>query len=335
MVLYFSLFVITVAAILGYRSIVKKPHGFVEFKTGLILKLIPEINGDINLLQVRQDYINLAARGLKRVKIKSDENRDIEIPTRHGNIRSRAFINNNAEQKPLIVFFHGGGWCIGNIDTHTEQCIRISKSSGMSVISIDYSLAPEHPFPHGIEECMDSVDWIIEHSAFTFGDTSRLILMGDSAGGNISIVTALDRLKKNTISPIVEVVPIYPVTDCYSEKQGSFIKFNRGHQLTGDLMKAFENAYFENDSDRKSYLASPLLVDDLSGFPDTYLLTAEFDPLKDEGQAFAEKLEASGVKVQYQDIKGVIHGFFGQQVFGKKGVKAANDVGQYLRAKYS
>ena len=318
----------------GYLYIVKKPHGFVEFKTGLVLKFLPEVKGDVDMLELRQQYIDLAADRIKKLKIKTDNVEEINIPTRHGEIRGKAFIQNGVSEKPLIVYFHGGGWCLGNVDTHTEQCTRVAIASGLSVFSIDYSLAPEHPFPRAVEECIDAVEWIYSESNISVGNTSELILMGDSAGGNLAIVVALDRLKRGVSKIIREVVPIYPVTDCYSDKKGSYKDYASGYYLTAPLMSAFEKCYFVNKEDKKSELASPILADDLADFPDTYMITAQFDPLCDEGEGFADKLRVNGVKVICKRVNGAIHGFFAREVFGRKGIVAVNELGHYLRNKY-
>jgi len=330
--------IIVIVLVLGlvviFLFVTKKPHGFVEFKTGLVLMYLPKMEGEIDMIKLRQDYIDLGANRISKLKIKTDEIRDIKIPTRHGEILGRAYIKNEAREKPLVVFFHGGGWCLGNVNTHKEQCIRVANASGLSVLSVDYSLAPENPFPHAVEECIDAVDWILERSKINFAHHSEVILMGDSAGGNLSIVVTLERLQRKEKIGIMEVVPIYPVTDCYSEKKGSYDDFSKGYYLTKDLMDAFEKCYFTRIEDKKSLLASPIFANDLSGFPDTYMITAGFDPLRDEGEAFAKKLKENGVNVICKRVESAVHGFFALEVFGNKGVRAVNEMGAYLRNKY-
>lgn len=334
MTIYIAIAVIVVILVALYYSIVKKPHGFVEFRTGLVLKMLPEIKGEVDLVKLRKDFSDLALSSLKKLKISPDTISNVSMATRHGNIDARAFVMHEGKEKPLIVFFHGGGWCIGSLDTHHEQCTRIALNSGMSVLSIDYSLAPEYPFPRAVEECVDTVEWILDAKATPFADHSRLILMGDSAGGNLSIVVAMEMIKKGKGSHIFEVVPIYPATDCYSEKSGSYTRYDSGYFLTKQLMTAFEKGYFKNGGDQKDAYASPLLVDDLSEFLDTYLITAEFDPLCDEGEAFAKKLESQGRNVTLKRYDGAIHGFFGRASFGRKGLRAVRELGNYLKNKY-
>ena len=317
-----------------YYSIVKKPHGYVEFKTGLVLKFAPEFKKGSSLLKLRKAYDDISEKEIKKQKLKANT-REYMIPTRHGDIKSMLFMNKTGPNKPLIVFIHGGGWCIGSIISHTEQCIRVSDATGMSVLSLEYSLAPECPYPHAVEECKDAVEWIMNSKEGFEGDNQRIILMGDSAGGNLSIVMAYDRLKKDGAQGIVEVVPIYPVTDCHSEKGGSYTRYAKGYYLTKILMDAFDEGYFNNGGDKSDPMASPALVENLKGFPDTYLLTAEFDPLRDEGEAFAKKLEENGVNVTLKRYDGAIHGFFGMALFGRKGIQAVTDLGSYLQKKYA
>ena len=334
MIIYISISIFLAVLVIAYLSIVRKKHGYVEFRTGLLLKLLPELKGSIDLLKLRRDYKQMALKRVGKLKIKTDRTIELRVPTRHGDVKARAFISNGSEEKPLIVFFHGGGFCIGDIDTHTEQCTRIALESGMSVISIDYSLSPEYAYPRALEECSDCALWICEKTDFDFGDQSRLVLMGDSAGGWLSIMTALRMKKEGLISNICEVVPVYPVTDYASEKTGSFVMYNTGYFLTGKLMDSFDKAYMSNLDLEARKIASPLLVQDLSDFPDTYLITADFDPLRDEGEAFARKLKSQGVNVTSKRYKGTIHEFFGISLFGRRGIKAVEDLGHYLKHKY-
>ncbi|MEE9372998.1 MAG: alpha/beta hydrolase [Saprospiraceae bacterium] len=317
-----------------YYSIIKKPHGFVEFKTGLVLKFAPEFKPGSSVLKLRKAYDDISIKAVKKLKLTADT-QAIMIPTRHGDIRSMAFKNKEAKQKPLVVFIHGGGWCIGSIESHREQCIRVSEASGLSVLSLEYSLAPEHPYPQAVEECIDAVEWILKENTLGFGDSSKLVLMGDSAGGNLSIAMAYDRLIKDRAREIVEVVPIYPVTDCHSDKGGSFSDYSKGYYLTKVLMDTFNAHYFKNGGDRTVPMVSPLLSGDFQDFPDTYLITAGFDPLRDEGEAFAKKLNKAGVNVTMKRYEGAIHGFFGLSLFGTKGITAVNELGEYLKQKYN
>jgi acetyl esterase len=318
----------------AYYSLVKKPHGFVEFRTGLVLKFSPEFKKGSSLIKLRNVYDDISIKEVKKRKLTA-HSEEIMIPTRHGEIRSMAFKREGGEEKPLIVFIHGGGWCIGSIASHTEQCIRVSESSGMSILSLEYSLAPEFPYPQAVEECQDAVNWMINNEFLTFCDSSRIILMGDSAGGNLSITTAYHRLKKDGAKGIVEVVPIYPATDCFSQKGGSFTDFGEGYYLTKILMDAFNEGYFKNGGDASSPYASPLLHDDFEGFPDTYLITAGYDPLRDEGEAFAKKLKNKNVNVFMKRYEGAVHGFFGLALFGNKGLVAVKEMGDYLKNKYT
>ena len=315
----------------GYSWIVQKPHGYVEFKTGLLLKLLPEIKGEVDLIRLRKEYEKLSTSTIlgRRPVMKNTEL--LTIPTRHGSVSTRAYKHPNGKNAPLIIFFHGGGWCIGSIDTHDEECTRLSLASEYSVLSIDYSLAPEHRFPRAVEECIDATEWVLTQSELDFARTDKVVLIGDSAGGNLSIVVAYQLILDNMKDRIAQVVPIYPVTDCYSDKGGSYKDYDNGYQLTKNLMNAFEKGYFDNKEDQKSPHASPALIDNLPIFPDTWLISAEFDPLRDEGEAFAERLKSIGTNVTVKRYDGAIHGFFGRSAYGKKGILALKELAAYLK----
>ena len=317
----------------AYRSLVNKPHGKVEFKTGLVLRMIPNTEGNVDLMKLRKEYDRMGRMGSRRLKGKVEE-RNIMIPTRHGDVSTMAFISKDGADRPLILYFHAGGWCIGSIDSHRESCIRTCLASGMSVLAVDYSLGPEHSYPQPVEESIDVLEWVLSKAEFDFANSKEIILMGESAGGNMSIVLAHDRLKKDGAKNILEVIPIYAVTDCSEDKMGSFKDFESGYYLTKDTIDAFEAAYVKGEVDRESPWLSPLLQDDLKGFPDTYVITAEFDPLRDEGEAFGKKLQELGSKATIKRYDRTIHDFYGRAMFGKQGLKAVNELAEYLKKKY-
>ena len=209
---------------------------------------------------------------------------------------------------PVLVFFHGGGFVIGDLDTHDNQARRLCRDLEALVVSVDYRLAPEHPFPAPLDDCFAATRWVAEHAAELGADPRRLAVGGDSAGGNLATAVAL-RCRDEDGPALAAQLLIYPVTDLSTPDRPSRVDNAEGYLLTRDDMSWFESAYVP-DGQATDPLASPLLAD-LSGLPPSVVVTAEYDPLRDEGDAYAEALRAAGVSVVHERFDGLIHGFFG------------------------
>jgi acetyl esterase len=210
------------------------------------------------------------------------------------------------EAGPVVVFFHGGGFVIGDIDTHASMCAEISRQLDLPVISVDYRLAPEHPWPAAPDDAEAATRWIAENGAAFGRSFTSLVLCGDSAGGNLTLVTALALRDRPAALPVVLQFPIYPRTDLAADTR-SFAAFGDGYGLDHTDMVFYREAY---DGDPKDWRGSPLVAD-LAGLPPTLLLTAGLDPLRDEGRAFAAKAIQAGVTTAYREGQGLIHGFAG------------------------
>jgi acetyl esterase len=210
-----------------------------------------------------------------------------------------------ANNAPALVFYHGGGWVIGNIETHDDICRALACAAECVVISVDYRLAPEHCFPAAADDALAAYRWVRDHSSELGVDASRIAVGGDSAGGNLAAVVSQDT--KNDDVPICFQLLIYPVTDlrCASASHESFAD---GFFLTRQAMLWFRGHYLADESAIEDPRVSPLLAEDLSGLPPAFVATAGFDPLRDEGRAYAEKLGAAGVSVSYRCYEGTIHG---------------------------
>lgn len=211
---------------------------------------------------------------------------------------------------PLHVHFHGGGWVIGDLDTHDADCREICAGAGCVVVAVDYRMAPEHPFPAAPEDCYAATCWAAEHAQELGARTGAVSVGGDSAGGNLAAVVSL--MARDRSGPeIAFQLLIYPVTDCAMDTE-SYQANGEGYMLTRDSMNWFWDQYCPDPAQRRDPLASPARATDLSGLPPALVLTAEFDPLRDEGEAYAEKLRAAGVAVEARRFDGLIHGFFSQ-----------------------
>jgi acetyl esterase len=207
---------------------------------------------------------------------------------------------------PVIVYYHGGGWVIGSLETHDGVCRHLANRSGAAVLSVDYRLAPEAKFPVAVEDCYDAVVWLAENGAALGLDVSRLVVAGDSAGGNLAAAVAL--MARDNDGPAIALQALlYPATNM-NTTTASHAEFTQ-HLLTPQAVEWFQQQYLRDAADKDDWRASPLLADDLAGLPAAYVMTAGFDPLRDEGIAYAEALRAHGVDVTYQNFAGQIHGF--------------------------
>jgi acetyl esterase len=234
------------------------------------------------------------------------ENRTMDGPG--GTLRLRIYRpTGQTGPAPIVAFFHGGGWVIGDIDTHDGSCRILSRKTGAVVVSVDYRLAPEHRFPAALDDCFSAISWVADHAGELGGDPSRLGVAGDSAGGNLAAgVTQHARLRGGPA--IAAQALVYPATD-FSTVRPSKKANGEGYLLTADAIEWFSHQYL-GDHDRSDPSASPLLGD-LTGLPPAVVATAEFDPLRDEGRAYAEGLEKAGVPVTALDFGGLVHGFMG------------------------
>ena len=233
-----------------------------------------------------------------------------QLPTEAGNLGSRVYAQADGADKPLIVYFHGGGWVIGDLQTHHPFCQAFSHHTGCTLISIDYRLAPEHTFPAAHNDCLAAAKWIAEHINELGPANGKMILAGDSAGANLAVCSALS-LDPAVASKVAGEILIYPVTDHYSVPYASYEECATGQALTRDVMHWFWDTYLgatAPESDEVA-LARPIQADNLSSLPPTLLITAERDPLRDEGRQFAQKCEDAGVTVDYKHYEDVEHGF--------------------------
>jgi acetyl esterase len=225
-----------------------------------------------------------------------------------GPLRIRTYTPQGTGPFPLLVFFHGSGFVLCSLDTHDGMCRNLCAGAGCVVASVDYRLAPEHKFPAGSEDCLQATRWAATHAAALGADASRIAVAGDSAGGNMAAVTAL-RLRDEGGPALRGQLLLYPVTDYYTPGTPSYEENAEGYGLTRDTMKWFWDHYLRDPSEGAHPHASPLRAPDLSGLPSTLVITAEYDPLRDEGEFYAEKLKAAGVPTAVTRYNGVNHGF--------------------------
>ncbi len=210
---------------------------------------------------------------------------------------------------PVLVYYHGGGWVIGDLDTHDTLCRELANLSGCALIAVDYRLGPEHRFPAAVSDCIAATRWVSEHAAELGVDASRLAVGGDSAGGNLAAVVSIDARERGDL-PIAFQLLIYPATDMNCTAP-SHAENGQGYFLTSETMAYFIGHYIADPAQYGDWRASPLLHPDLSNLPPALVLTAGFDPLRDEGAAYAKRLTEAGNRASYVHFPRQIHGFIG------------------------
>lgn len=208
---------------------------------------------------------------------------------------------------PVLVYYHGGGWVIGDLDTHDVLCRQLCVASGCAVLSVDYRLGPEHPFPAAVDDAHAAVRWLREHGAAAGLDATRIALGGDSAGGNLAAVTSIAMRQAGEAAARLQLL-IYPATDMRAVAP-SHTTNGQGYVLTADTIAYFRGHYIADPSQWADWRASPLLASDLSHLPPALVLTAGFDPLRDEGRQYADALSGAGTPAQYVCFERQIHGF--------------------------
>lgn len=234
----------------------------------------------------------------------------ILIPTSSGEVLARVYTPGDDGPYPILVYFHGGGWVIANLDVYEPSCRALCNAAECIVVSVAYRQAPEAPYPAAVHDAFDATQWVIANASSIGGDQFRVAVGGESAGGNLAAVTCLIAKKEGRPMPTAQLL-IYPVTDLVGQDYDSYKSNPDTLPLHTGMMAWFGKYYIPDENLRREYTASPLLTDDLSGLPPAIVITAEHDPLRDQGIAYATKLAAAGVSVNSQDYEGVTHEFFG------------------------
>jgi acetyl esterase len=279
--------------------------------------------------QVREAYTALSGMGTK-AEVESVTDR--AVPGPRGDIPVRVYrpVDAGHDPLPVLVYLHGGGWVIGDIETHDPTVRRLVSGAGVVAVSVDYRLAPEHPFPAAVDDSLAAIRWVADNAGDLGVDPARLAVAGDSAGGNLAAV-ACQQLRDSG-PPVAFQLLIYPVTDA-TMSHPSIDENAEGYFLTKESMIWFCEHYL-GDGDRTDPRVSPLHADEeaLAGLPPALVITAEFDPLRDEGQAYAARLEAAGVPATASRYDSVIHGFFSMSDMIPEGKAAIDEACEALRS---
>ena len=284
-------------------------------------------------LKAREMY--LAARPVANPEPPQLESaKPLSITAPHGAIPARIYTPKTLRKSdglaPCLVFYHGGGWVIGDLDSHDVVCRKLAHEGELIVISIDYRLAPEHKFPAAVDDAIAAVKWIAANAKALGIDAARLTVGGDSAGGNLAAVVALAG-RDGDGPKLAGQLLIYPATDfamntpSHSEPETSIL-------LTHSVIKWFCNHYLNGPADVDNWWASPARAKALAGLPPAYVLTAGADPLRDEGDEYAKRLKDAGVPVAYKHFPGQFHGFFTMGKLLPQADVAASEIASWLKA---
>ncbi|HTA68389.1 MAG TPA: alpha/beta hydrolase [Bryobacteraceae bacterium] len=261
-----------------------------------------------------------------------DQVRDLKIPGPAGEIPIRVYSPKAQSPSPALIYFHGGGWVLGDLESHDHVCRAVANSASCVVLSVDYRLAPEHKFPAAVYDSYAATKWIADHAGELGVDASRIAVGGDSAGGNLAAVVS--QIARDRGGPhIIHQLLIYPATDMRMGMP-SIDENADGPLLTKAAMHWFVNHYLNSEADRTDPLASPLLAANLRGLPPAFIITAECDPIRDEGEAYGLRLEDARVPVDVQRYDGMPHGFFSFGAALDSGRRAFADATSRLRSAF-
>jgi acetyl esterase len=255
---------------------------------------------------------------------------DIRIPGPAGEIPARLYSSTVEKRpQPTVAYFHGGGWVQGDLETHHGLCARLAQHAGALVVAVDYRLAPEHKFPTAVDDCLAAYRWLRTRGRDVGADPARVAVAGDSAGGNLSAVVSQLAGSGGTPVPTCQAL-IYPAVD-FSLETESHRDLADGHVIPRDRILWYSEQYLRGEADKMDVRASPLRAPSLAGQPPTLIVTAGFDPLRDEGQAYGERLREAGVDVVQREYPGQIHAFVSLTRAIPQGMACTLEVAAYLR----
>jgi acetyl esterase len=258
---------------------------------------------------------------------------DRSIPGPGPNIPVRIYTPGGNGPFPIVVWFHGGGWVLGDLDMADATARHLTVGAGCVVVSVDYRLAPETKFPGPAEDCYAATQWVAQHAAAINGDAQRIAVGGDSAGGNLAAAVALMARDRRGPELVFQLL-VYPVTQ-RDFTTNSYQQRAEGYMLTTASMQWYWEQYLQHPADATNAYAAPLAATDLQGVPPALVITAEFDPLCDEGEAYGARLQAAGVPTTCTRYPGMIHGFFGMPAVLDIGKQAVADATAALRQAFA
>ena len=330
-----ALLVVIVVSIFMVRSWTLTPYGRLDPRVAILLKYTELRKIDLfekgrSIALVREFskhggfLVMSKPEGLREVK-------NTEIPGRAGMVPVRIYLPEGKSPFPVVLFFHGGGYVIGDLDTHDNICGKLSGKTPAVVVSVQYRLAPEHVFPAALDDAFDSLLWVLANARRMQWDQKRIAVAGDSAGANLSAAVA--HMARDRGLKLSAQVLIYPGLDLSSLETESHVNFAKGYYLTRRYIEKFRELYVPDRPMWTDARVSPLLAKNFRDLPPALVVTAGFDPFRDDGAAYAEKLKGAGVPVILSNYPGMIHGFVSMDRILPDADSAINECAAFLRSK--
>ncbi len=314
-------------------------HGKLNYKVAIVLKLMeltgaePANESERPSVAESRKKLLQTAKSYSSGPVSLPKIMDQTIPGLKGKIPIRIYIPEENKILPMVVFYHGGGWVVGNIESHDNLVRNLALKSNHIVVSVDYRLAPENQFPAAIEDSYSALKWVAANAGTFGGDPTKIAVAGDSAGGNLSAVVSLMARDRNG-PKISRQILLYPSTNLSTLDTESFNHFGKGFMLTKKDIEWYRGHYLPNKKDWFNPLASPLLAKNHSNLPPATIITAQMDPLREDGKQYAEKLKKAGVSARYHCYDGMIHGFITADKVLSQADEALDEVAADLRNTY-
>ncbi|MBW6409600.1 alpha/beta hydrolase [Clostridium weizhouense] len=330
------IFVFIIGLFLVIRNLTETNNGKIDMYVALNLQIDKLINPksiEEKSIEEIRSYLNMNSKKFSKKSIQFNVIEDKNIEVNSNKIPVRIYKPESDTKLPIIIYSHGGSWIAGNIDTHDNVCRKISQNTKAIVISVDYGLAPEHPFPKGVTDVYNTMEWVYKNAASINGDEKNIALVGDSAGGNITAVVSL-MTRDRKIYNIACQVLIYPSTNIFELNTKSWSYFADKFSTSKQEMEKYISLYVPRKEERKKPYVSPLLDENSEGLPNTLVITAEIDPLRDEGEAYGNKLKEMGIDVEMIRFNGVTHGFITMDKITPKADEALKQVSLYLKKEF-
>jgi len=294
--------------------------------------LNPQSVNDESIEKIRA-HLNRESTKSSKQPIPFSNIKNITVEVNSEKIPVRIYTPEDGDKFPIIIYSHGGSWIAGNLDTHDNVCRKLSKNTKAIVISVDYRLAPENPFPAGLNDVYNILEWTYKNAESINGDEKQIAIAGDSAGGNLSAAVSLMAKDKNGPHITCQVL-IYPSTNIYELNTASWSYFANDFNVSKEEMEKYISLYVPRKEDRKNPYVSPLLAKDFNELPHTLVITAEIDPLRDEGEAYGNKLKDIGIQAEVIRFNGVTHGFITMDKITDKADEALNQISSYLKNEF-
>ncbi|WKN45581.1 alpha/beta hydrolase [Tunicatimonas pelagia] len=303
------LLVLLAGIIITIYSWSQTPFGTLHYLAAIGVRLIyepPDIE-NYSPIELREQYRQKESTSTKYLQYVSST-KDTVVLSAEGEIPIRLYYPSSTDNLPIIVYYHGGGFVFGTLNEYDLLCAKLAQKASALVVSVDYRLAPEYPYPAAAQDAYTALQWVYQNAQTIGGDSTRIAVAGDSAGGNLATVASL--MARDSSQHFIDYqVLLYPATQSLDLTTVSHQNFGEGYGITTRQIDWYIEQYLPNEADRYEAYASPLLAEDLSNLPPALVVLAGFDPLKTEGQQYAEKLQTAGVPVKLQTYESMIHGF--------------------------